>query len=291
VLPTYRRPERLARCLRSLAGVAPPSGGFEALVVDDGGGLPLADALAGVSARLEVRLLEGTHHGPAAARNAGAAAARGALLAFTDDDCLVDPGWLRAYEGPLTTDPGLLLGGRTLNGCPHNVWSSASQLLVDYLYGYYNAEPGRARFFASNNIAIGRRRFHEIGGFDAAFTRAAGEDRDLCDRQLQSGGRLLSVPEALVTHRHELTGAGFLRQHFDYGRGARLFRDLRAARRGERVRIEPPRFYLGLLRYPFGRAHGRRAAWLVALLVLAQATNAAGFLRGAPRSPEPGASP
>lgn len=267
-------------CLGSLAGLAPPSGGFEAVVVDDGGGRPLADAVAAVAGRVEVRVLETPHRGPAAARNAGAAAARGGLLAFTDDDCRVDPGWLRAYEGPLTADPARLLGGRTLNGCPDNAWSSASQLLVDYLYLHYNADPGDARFFASNNIAIGRQRLLDIGGFDEGFRSAAGEDRDLCDRQRHADGALVSVPEALVVHRHELSAAGFVRQHFGYGRGARRFHELRAARRGGRLRVEPPRFYIELMRFPWRRAHGRRALWLMALVALAQAVNVAGFLAG-----------
>jgi len=250
--------------------------------VDDGGGLLLGDTITKAGGRLDVRLLETPHGGPAAARDAGAAAARGAMLAFTDDDCLVDPGWLRAFEGPLGADPSRLLGGRTLNGCPHNAFSSASQLLIDYLYAYYNASPGDARFFASNNIAIGRERFVEIGGFDTGFTLAAGEDRDLCDRQRYAGGRLAFIPHALVTHRHDLTADGFLWQHFNYGRGARRFHERRAARRGERFHVEPPRFYLDLLRYPWRRAGGARALRLLVLTLLAQAANAAGFLRGAP---------
>jgi hypothetical protein len=86
----------------------------------------------------------------------------------------------------------------------------------------------------------------------------------------------------VVSHHHRLGLAGFVRQHFNYGRGARRYHERRAQRRGEPFRVEPPRFYLDLLIHPFRAARGRRAATLLVLTVLAQAANAAGFLRGAP---------
>ncbi len=250
--------------------------------MDDGGGVPLGGVIEGVPHVPERTLVETGHRGPAAARNAGAERARGLFLAFTDDDCLADPGWLRALEGPLHADPARLLGGRTRNGFPDNAWSSASQLLLDYLYGYYNARPDDARFFASNNVAIGRARFRDIGGFDVRFPLAAGEDRDLCDRQRHAGGRLVYVPEAVVTHRHGLGAGLFVRQHFNYGRGARRFHEVRAQRWGERFRVEPPRFYLDLLRHPFRTTPGARGLGLAVLTLLAQGANAFGFLCGAP---------
>ncbi len=45
---------------------------------------------------------------------------------------------------------------------------------MDYLYEYYNAEPDRARFLRSNNLAMAAEKFHAVGGFDPSFTRAAG---------------------------------------------------------------------------------------------------------------------
>jgi len=281
-VPTFARPDRLSACLAALGELDSPPGGFEIVVVDDGGRVSLGPALTAARGRADVSLVDTPHRGPASARNAGAARARGRLLAFTDDDCIVDTGWLRAFDAALAKDPSLLVGGRTLNGLPANPFSSASQSLLDYLYGYYNTSPGDARFFASNNVGTSRERFEAIGGFDESFPLAAGEDRDLCDRQRHSGGRLCFVAEAVVTHQHRLGLASFVRQHFNYGRGARRYHERRAARRGEPFRVEPPRFYLELLLHPFRAANGGRAAVLLALTLLAQAANAAGFLRGAP---------
>jgi GT2 family glycosyltransferase len=246
-------------------------------VADDGGGVSLDDAVGPVRGRLALLVAELPHAGPAAARNAGAQRARGRFLAFTDDDCLPDRGWLRALAGSLQRDATRLVGGRTVNGLPDNAYSATSQAILDFLYARLNASPDDARFFASNNIALARDRFQALGGFDPGFPVAAGEDRDLCDRQRRAGGRLVFSPEALVEHRHDLGLHSFVRQQFDYGRGARRYHERRAARGGHRVRLEPPGFYLDLLRYPF-RACGSRALPIAALALLAQAANTAGFL-------------
>ena len=52
-----------------------------------------------------------------------------------------------------------MIGGRTVNALPGNPYSTASQLLIDYLYSYYNADSGQARFFTSNNLAVAAERF------------------------------------------------------------------------------------------------------------------------------------
>lgn len=269
VVPTFERPMRLARCLEALAAVRPPSGGFETIVVDDGGRAALAPIVAAVAPRLDVRLLAVPHGGPAAARNAGAAQARGRSLAFTDDDCRPEPDWLRAFETALAREPGAVLGGRTRNGLPGNVYSAASQALVDYLYQYHASHPARPRFFASNNLALGRAAFEAIGGFDATFRQAAGEDREFCHRSHHAGHRLGYVADAVVSHEHALQAASFLKQHFTYGRGARRFHRIRSQRYKEPLTLEPLSFYMALPRHPSWRLSG--------LLLLSQAANAAGF--------------
>jgi GT2 family glycosyltransferase len=58
-----------------------------------------------------------------------------------------------------------------------------------------------------------------LGGFDAAWNRAAGEDREYCDGWISHGYRMVYVPEAVVEHLHGLTWRIFVWQHFNYGRG------------------------------------------------------------------------
>src|SRR5262249_32212812 len=141
--------------------------------------------------------------------------------------------------------PDCVIGGRTLNALPKNAYSTASQLLIAYLYAYYHTRPNP--LFAGNNLAISRRSFLQMGGFDPDFPRAAAEDREFCDRWVSSGHRMIYAPEALVYHAHDLTLQTFWRQHFDYGRGALTFHQARARRQQEPLKLEPLSFYFQLL--------------------------------------------
>jgi len=115
--------------------------------------------------------------------------------------------------------------------------------------------------------------FHRIGGFDTRLTRAAGEDRDLCERWREQGYGLSYEPAAVVYHAHDLTLRRFWRQHFHYGRAALYFH----RQRSRRVELEPPAFYLQLLRYAFSEGRGFAALRAAMLLALSQAANAAGY--------------
>ncbi|GAF88500.1 unnamed protein product, partial [marine sediment metagenome] len=210
VIATYNREAQLTTCLESLTHLQYPRDRFEVIVVNDGGAAPDAGA-ASFADHMDLKLLHQRHAGSAAARNTGAAEARGEFLAFTDDDCTPDPHWLAALAHSLSTCPDLLIGGRTVNALPHNVFSTASHLLVSYVYSYYNRDPHAARFFASNNISLSAERFRLIGGFDCTYTRAAAEDRELCDRWRYRGYTMVYIPDAVVCHAHDLTFRTFWR--------------------------------------------------------------------------------
>ena len=253
-----------------------PRSDFEVIVVDDGQSVP-EELIAPFKERLDVTVCAQAHAGPATARNNGAAKAAGRFLAFTDDDCLPASDWLQNLARCFERSPERAVGGRTLNALPDNPYSSASQFLIDYLYGYYNADPGQAKFFASNNLAIPAERFRAIGSFDAVWHRAAAEDRDLCDRWLQQGLQMIYAEEVVVYHAHVLTFRTFLRQHFSYGRGAFWFHRKRARSGVRDLKVEPVRFYRDLLLYPIVRKQGWRVPLLMALLLISQIANALGF--------------
>jgi glycosyltransferase involved in cell wall biosynthesis len=278
VIPSRNRPSQLGVCLEALEKLEYPQDRFEVIVVDDGSRFPLDEIVARFTGRLEVRLLKRAQGGAARARNAGTALARGDVFAFTDDDCAPAPEWLQAMVGALTEHPASLVGGRTINALPQNLYSAASQALVDYLYAYYNTDPARARFFTSNNLALRSELYRQVGGFPEDWPCLPAEDREFCDRLCHQDSRLVYCPEAVVLHRHDLNLRTFWHQHFDYGRGARHFHAARARRGAERPRIEPLSFYSRLLQYPFAQAKPRPVA-LTALFCLSQAANAAGFYR------------
>jgi glycosyltransferase involved in cell wall biosynthesis len=280
VVPTYNRPAELAGCLRSLAALDWPKDAYEVVVVDDGGTCDLGAALGAAAAAVPVRLVAQRNRGPGAARNAGARIARGRWIAFTDDDCRPRPGWLSGLRAALEGGADVLAGGRTRNQLPGNPYSTASQLVIDAAYAYFNRDRDRGRFVASNNAGVDRAEFLAAGGFDERF-RVASEDRDLCDRWVWGGRRIVWTDAAVVDHRHELTFPGFIRQHYAYGRGAARYHRMRARRGSGRLRdqLSFQLHWWTLLLRP-ALASPRPAAAL-ALLASWQAANTAGYLREA----------
>lgn len=278
IVPTYERPDELAGCVAALVALDYPHDRFEIVVVDDGGSADLGAALEAGRGRVPITLVHQRNLGPGAARNAGAAVARGGALAFTDDDCRPQPGWLRGLRRALESGPRVLAGGRTFNQLRTNRYAEMSQLILEAAYRYFNRDRGNVRFLASNNMAVDRAEFLEVGGFDERF-RIASEDRDLCDRWVFSGGRIVWTDEGHVEHRHVLTLAGFVRQHYAYGRGAARYHRMRRARRSGRLwqQLSFHGHWGELLIRPALASPAPAKALL--LLACWQAANTAGFLR------------
>jgi glycosyltransferase involved in cell wall biosynthesis len=278
VIPTYNRPERLKSCLQAMTQLDYPRNRFEVIIVDDGSETPLEPIVTPFRQFIEVIFITQPNAGPASARNTGAAKAKGKYIVFTDDDCQPTPQWLKHLEHQFKRTPDCLIGGKTLNALPDNLYSTASQLLIDYLYEYYNAAEKQASFFASNNFALSGESFHQVGQFDTTFPLAAGEDREFCDRWLHQGYQMSAVSEAQIYHAHNLALKSFWRQHFNYGRGAFHFHQLRADRGIGKIQVEPLSFYFKLLSYPFVKTPPHHSPLLLSLLFfLSQVANTLGF--------------
>jgi GT2 family glycosyltransferase len=277
VVPTYDRPAELANCLAGLSAQDYPRDRFEIVVVDDGGSAGSAPEPDEHRGDPPIAVIRQAHAGQSAARNTGASVARGDYLAFTDDDCIPARDWLSALARIAAVAPAAVVGGCTLNALPRNPFSTASQVIVDVVYGYYNADPDNARFFATNNIAVPAEAFAAMGGFDVTFRTS--EDRDFCDRWLSTGRRMVYAPDARVVHAHVLSFQTFCRQHFDYGRGAFRYHRARALRRSGRLRQDLG-FYLRLpALFAAGVASLRASetARVACLTPVWQVVNAAGF--------------
>lgn len=282
IVPTHRRPVQLARCLQALALQDFPRSRYEVIVINDGACAETERSVAAQAAAsdMQVRSISQPQTGPALARNAGGAVARGRFLAFTDDDCAPKADWLSRLEPHLTAHGSIIVGGRTLNALPTLLCSTASQLLVDFLYDYHRRAATGARFFTTNNMAVHAREFRESGGFDVTFPLAGGEDREFCERWQRRGGTLVFAADALVDHWHQLRFWRYVRQHFSYGRGAEFLRRSRARLDAPtwRPRVEPPAFYIKLVTCPFGRVAGRQAVPLSLLMLVSQTAYVAGYL-------------
>jgi len=275
IIPTYNRPKQLANCLSYLAALDYPRHRFEVIVVDDGSDRPPDEVISSFGQQLQLTLLTKDNAGPAAARNTGSAMARGRFLAFTDDDCAVAPNWLKVMASHFATLPNQAIAGRTVNALTHNPFSAASQTIIDLVHAHYNADPSRAQFLASNNLALPADIFRNLGGFDETFRTS--EDRDLCDRWLHHGHRLTYAPEAVVCHFHDLNCRSFWQQHFSYGRGAFRYHRSRA-RRGSGPFRPDFKFYLRVLRQIVKHGTEKQVLLKVLLLVLWQLANTSGFM-------------
>jgi GT2 family glycosyltransferase len=274
VVPTLGRAGPLEACLDALARLDDPPGGLEVVVVNDGGGPEIERMISRWDGGLATSVVSTASVGPAAARNAGAERAAGRFIAFTDDDCEPDRGWLRALAVALEqAPPGSAVGGRVVNGARRRC-SVASQAVLDATHAHFNRDPEARLFFSSNNVAFPADGLRAVGGFDEALPFA--EDRELCHRWVDSGRRFAYAPDAIVRHMRELSPLEFWRQHYGYGRGAWAYH---RARSGAEPGLPPlePGFYAELARQVSRpREHAGRASTVVLALV-SQLANAAGF--------------
>ena len=274
IVPTRNRAAQLRICLESLARLDFPRDRFEVIVVDDGGAEPLDSLLASFRGAIEVTFVRQDWAGPAAARNLGAARARGDLLAFTDDDCAPRRDWLSRIADRHRARREEAIGGLTVNALEANRYSTAAQMLIDAGYEQQNHESSAFPFFTTNNLAVPVERFRQLEGFDATYITS--EDRQFCARWARRGWRIAYEPEAVVEHSHPLTFWTFCRLHFAYGRGAFQFR-AEQARQQHPVPFEPA-YYLGTLpRHAFAGRSPIDGLILLSLLVPWHMANAAGF--------------
>ncbi len=278
VIPTYRRPDALARCLAALAVQTLDPAMFEVIVVDDGSGDPPHEIVQQAASRLQVRLVTRDNGGPGAARNTGVAEASGRWVAFTDDDCTPEPGWLAALLRAAQAQPDALVGGRVENALTDNPFAEASQLLTSWLVHWY-AHPDRyhRRFFTTNDMILPREAFLALGGFDTTALADTAEDRDLCDRWRGRGWPMVYEPGAVVRHAHRMSLRGFVAQHHNYGRGAVYFHTAGGRNASAARKPESPKFYFGMLAFPFSRHRLPRAAGYSLLLLLSQVVYVAGY--------------
>jgi glycosyltransferase involved in cell wall biosynthesis len=221
VVATHDRPRRLGRLLGSLAGQTLGPDRFEVIVVDDGSGPETAAVLAnaGAVAMRHPRVL-----GPAAARNTGWRRAHAPLVAFTDDDCTPQPGWLEALVAASTAQPAAIVQGITRPDPAelHRRGLLSHSVLTEDLGPQYQ----------SCNIAYPWSLLADLGGFDERFgPESAGEDTDLAWRAIESGRSAVLAPEAVVNHAVESVGVfGSLRLAVRWGTAVRVLGEHPATR-------------------------------------------------------------
>src|SRR5437870_2504972 len=114
IIPTYRRPDLLKKCLIELNGQYYPKQNYEVIVVSDGPDPMTAKLISGLSFKdMQFKFIQmPVKKGPAAARNYGWKLSSGVLIAFTDDDTLPHPKWLSAISDAYKGDKEIAFTGK-----------------------------------------------------------------------------------------------------------------------------------------------------------------------------------
>lgn len=229
VVPTFRRPELLRRCLDALLAQSIHPSLYEIVVADDGPDDAVRTLVESTRARCALRYVPVTAtQGAAGARNAGWRAARGEVIAFTDDDTLPDRRWL-------------LAGLRAMSGGACAVTGRVVMPLPARPTDYEKDAAGLTRAeFVTANCFVRRAVLARIGGFDERFTSAWREDSDLHFRLLEAACEIGHAADAIVVHpvREAPFGVSLSQQRkvvFDallYRKHPRLYR--------QRIRRVPP---------------------------------------------------
>ena len=202
VIPTYNRLDTLREVVPTLLASDLPAGRFELLVCDSNSTDGTAGYLAGVRAEHpNVRHLPGAYGGRAAARNAGIAAAGGAVVVFNDADILASPDLLSRHLERHRTARRIAVVG----------WEVQVRNLADYAdkrdhpaqRGHLHP-PTRRRlswlYFLTGNASVRREDLLRVGCFDESFTGYGHEDLELGYRLAKAGVEIVYEPRAVNYH-------------------------------------------------------------------------------------------
>ncbi|MER3460726.1 MAG: hypothetical protein C4303_06255, partial [candidate division GAL15 bacterium] len=223
VIPAYNAEAVLRTTLERLAAQDYPPDRYEVLVVDDGSTDGTAEVVQQAARSLPVRYLPQPHRGRAAARNAGARAARFGVLLFLDADVWAEPQLLAAHarhhrdgsrvgvQGPSFTHP-----------------DSKRTPFMEVKEMFPDLTPRRAHDLSpyhvvTRNFSVRAEDLWAVGGFDESFAGYGWEDIELGFRLRKAGVRLRWEPQARAWHYHVEDLKTARRKQVEAGRGAVYF--------------------------------------------------------------------
>lgn len=231
IVCAYNGSKTLGDCLESLDQVIYPD--FEIVLVDDGSKdrtqeivgdfVKARDARAVAGAKLPgfVSIVQ-PNMGLSYARNAGAHASTGEVIAYTDSDCMADPDWLYFMICTLLSGDYAGVGGPNISPPAVN-WIQAAVAAAPGGPSHVLLSDVVAEHIPGCNMAFYRSAFDNVGGFDGEY-RKAGDDVDFCWRLQTNGGVIAFSPSALVWHYRRFTLQAFRTQQEGYGEAESMLR-------------------------------------------------------------------
>jgi len=229
IICTRNRASQLTNCLEAVDRLNKPAG-FELIVVDNGSTDQTARVIHDFAARFGHQLVYAHEPMPglALARNAGIKAARGEIIAFTDDDCYVDPEFANAILQAFNSDEKLgFIGGRILLHDPEDLRLTIQESIEPFHFSPWSfITAGKVQ---GANFAFRREALESAGGFNVLLgsgTRFPAEDIEIVGRLSAMGWAGLYTPGPIVWHHHGRRTneqRKKLLASYDMGRGAYLF--------------------------------------------------------------------
>ncbi|MFB8146052.1 glycosyltransferase [Microbacterium sp. NPDC056003] len=217
IIPAYNASATIGRQLAALSRQRVDAA-WEVIVSDNGSTDRTADIAREWADRLPLRVVDASERrGPAAARNAGADAARAPLFAFCDADDEVTDEWLAHLLRALAEAEVVVACARV-----ESPYSTPERPLYDLVTTLRMPFLPELAFGSSSRLALRAGAFAAVGGFDESLR--TGEDVDLSWRLQLAGYHLNESPDALIVHHHRDGFAATVRQFAGYQRGRRQLR-------------------------------------------------------------------
>jgi O-antigen biosynthesis protein len=215
VVCAYNAERTMEACLASLEVLNYPN--YEVIVVNDGS----KDRTLAIAEGFHYcRVISQENRGLSVARNVGAAAADGEIVAYTDSDCVADPDWL-TYLVARMEEGGLAACGGPNFPPPEDALVPAAVAVSPGGPTHVLISDEVAEHIAGCNMAFRRDALLALGGFDPRY-RAAGDDVDICWRFQDAGHTIGFSPAAIVWHFRRNTVRAYLNQQRGYGKAEAL---------------------------------------------------------------------
>jgi glycosyltransferase involved in cell wall biosynthesis len=230
VIPAWRAEAHLGACLDALAHQSAPSESFEVIVVDDAS----PDRTAQTAEAAGVRVLRhDTNRGAAAARNTGAAAARGGILLFVDSDVIPSPGLVEGTAAALDGPTQAATGRYDAEPANDTRFARYKALWTFWCWERSGAATGTSSHLQGALAAVRKDLFDEVGGFDESFEGGSVEDYELSAR-LRAAGCTIAFDDR-IRGRHHFPGfRTAARNYWDRTRSwARLAPELKSFSSGQ----------------------------------------------------------